>query len=180
MSGITLQWLLPSPILHIMSRVGCHCAFVSPLCYAVLQQPQNAPRAGLTRPRGAGGGAGGGGAGCAGGGSRSGFVPPFVGKAIEHHTGQAGGCGGGGVGGGGATAGGGGGGEEGVLSARTLEMLGGEQCVFVPGAGLVIVQHWQMTAQGHCTGLHTRQPQGLLKSVAMPAAKEAAGGGACD
>jgi hypothetical protein len=70
---------------------------------------QPAPRHGLTRPRG-GGGAG-------GAGGRGGFVPPFVGKAIDHHTG------GGGAGGAAAA---GAGGEEGPLSARTLEMLGGE------------------------------------------------------
>jgi hypothetical protein len=78
-------------------------------------QQQAAPRTGLTRPRGSGRQAGGA---AAGGAGRGGFVPPFVGKAIDHATG----------GGGGAAAGANGaGGEEGPLSARTLEMLGGEQ-----------------------------------------------------
>lgn len=74
---------------------------------------QPAPRHGLTRPRGVGGAGGAGG--------RGGFVPPFVGKAIDHHTG-----GGGAGGGAGGAAAAGAGGEEGPLSARTLEMLGGE------------------------------------------------------
>ncbi|KAF6255419.1 fidgetin-like protein 1-like protein [Scenedesmus sp. NREL 46B-D3] len=73
---------------------------------------QAAPRTGLTRPRGSGRQAGGGAAGA----GRGGFVPPFVGKAIENHTG--------GGGGGAAASANGAGGEEGPLSARTLEMLG--------------------------------------------------------
>ncbi|WIA20132.1 hypothetical protein OEZ85_005982 [Tetradesmus obliquus] len=75
---------------------------------------QAAPRTGLTRPRGSGRQAGGA---AAGGAGRGGFVPPFVGKAIDHATG-------GGGGGGGAAGANGAGGEEGPLSARTLEMLG--------------------------------------------------------
>jgi hypothetical protein len=93
------------------------CCFVMSLCDCLATMLLlQAPRHGLTRPRGAGGAAAGGAAGGSGG--RPGFVPPFVGKAIEHHTG--------GGAAGGSTAGGvGAGGEEGPLSARTLEMLGG-------------------------------------------------------
>jgi len=43
---------------------------------------QGAPRAGLSR-RGRGGGA------AAAAASRSGFVPPFVAKAMQHHAGKA-------------------------------------------------------------------------------------------
>jgi hypothetical protein len=66
------------------------------------------PRTGLTRPRGRGGASAG-----ASASAGKGFVPPFVAKALD-----ANGQGGGG--------GGGQGGEEGPLSARTLQMLGGE------------------------------------------------------
>lgn len=55
-------------------------------------------------------------------------MPPFVDKAIEHQTG-------GGGGGHGGTAGGGqhgAGGEEGPLSAKTLQMLGGAYCLLLP------------------------------------------------
>jgi hypothetical protein len=71
-----------------------------------------APRSGLQRPgkkQGAGGGGGGGGggrgAGGGGGASRNGFVPPFVGKALD----------------------GPGEGEEGPYSAGVLELLAGGQ-----------------------------------------------------
>lgn len=100
----------------------------SAVCNAGMLALQAAPRTGLTRPRGSGRG------GAAGGPGRSGFVPPFVGKAIEHHTG------GGAAGGGGAAAGGG---EEGPLSARTLEMLGSE-CQ--PGAPAVRPACWECSA----------------------------------
>lgn len=80
----------------------------------VLLLSQSAPRAasGLTRPRGGAAGAAA---------SRSGFVPPFVDKALNHHNNN-----GNNSGGKAAAAAGGEGGEEGPISARSLEMLGSE------------------------------------------------------
>eukprot|EP00775_Hariotina_reticulata_P005200 gene5200-5438_t len=97
---------------------------------AAMFNNQGAPRAGLSR-RGRGGGP----SAAAG---RAGFVPPFVGKAIAHHTGKSSfavvvftaalaftlfSCAGTDKAGAGS-AGGGGEEGEGVLSAHTLEMLG--------------------------------------------------------
>eukprot|EP00873_Tetraselmis_striata_P019421 jgi/Tetstr1/439685/TSEL_028104.t1 len=80
-----------------------------------LASNQPAPRMGLSRGGRRGGGAGG-------------YVPPFIRKGMEASAGGNGGGGGGGVGGAARRQGGGGGGggsqEEGVLSARTLELLG--------------------------------------------------------
>jgi hypothetical protein len=101
---------LPSPTTdHIINIVVVYAMYPN-LC----SQQQAAPRTGLTRPRGSGRQAGGA---AAGGAGRGGFVPPFVGKAIDNHNNG---------GGGGAAGANGAGGEEGPLSARTLEMLGGK------------------------------------------------------
>lgn len=87
----------------------CEAVPLTSLCYSPQTQ---APRTGLARPNA---GRGGGRAGS------SGFLPPFVNKAIDaqNGNGQAPPGGGGSGGGCGDAA------TEGPLSARTLEMLGG-------------------------------------------------------